>query len=244
MRLFELQDNNKEAKKLKSERLLEDWENIKQVLHYQGLPYVLKVICSELINTHHNKPFAGHFGIEKTWELIAKKYYWPILQWNVEIYVKSCNVCLTSKAVCHKPYGDLQLLPVPTHWWKNLSMDFVTSLPISADWMSDSYDLILVIVNRLTKMVHYELVKITINAPGLAEVIIDMVVHHHGVLESIVMDRSSLFTSKFWSLLCYFLGIKKKLSTGFHPQIDGQTEKQNSMIEVYLKVFVNWDQDD
>ncbi len=81
--------------------------------------------------------------------------------------------------------------------------------------------MILVIVNQLTKMVHYEPVKVTINAPGLAEVIIDVIVQHHGVLESIVTDQNLLFTSKFMSSLCYFLGIKKKLSTSFHPQIDG-----------------------
>ncbi len=92
-------------------------------------------------------------------------------------------------------------------------------------------------------MVHYELVKVTINTPGLAEVIIDVVVRHHGVPESIVTDRASLFTSKFWSLLCYFLGIKRKLSTAFNPQTDGQTERQNSTMEVYLKAFVNWEQD-
>ncbi len=75
------------------------------------------------------------------------------------------------------------------------------------------------------KMVHYVPVKITIDAPGLAEVIINVVVHHHGVSESIVTDQGSLFTSKFWSSLFYFLGIKRKLSTAFHPQTDGQTER-------------------
>ncbi len=123
-------------------------------------------------------------------------------------------------------------------------MDFVIDLPISVDWKSDSYDSILVIVDRLTKMVHYEPVKVTINAPGLAEVIINVIVRHHGVLESIIIDRSSLFTSKFWFLLCYFLGIKRKLSTAFYPQTDGQTERQNSTMEAYLRVFVNWEQDD
>ena len=96
-------------------------------------------------------------------------------------------------------------------------MDFVTGLPISTNWKEDSYDSILVIVDWLTKMVHYEPVKITIDAPGLAEVIIDVVVRHHGLPNSIVTDRSSLFTSKFWSSLCYFLGIKRRLSTAFHP---------------------------
>ena len=96
-------------------------------------------------------------------------------------------------------------------------MDFVTGLPISTDWKGDSYDSILVIVDRLTKMVHYEPVKVTIDAPGLAEVILDVVVWHHSLPDSIVSDRDSLFTSKFWSSLCYFFGIKRRLSTAFYP---------------------------
>ncbi len=104
-------------------------------------------------------------------------------------------------------------------------MDFVTGLPISADWKGDSYDSILVIIDWLIKMVHYVPVKVTIDVLGLAEVIFDVVVRHHGVLESIVMDRGLLFTSKFWSSLCYFLGIKKKLSIAFHPQTDDQMER-------------------
>ena len=100
-------------------------------------------------------------------------------------------------------------------------MHFVTGLLLSVDWKGDNYDSILVIVDRLTKMVHYEPVKVIIDAPGLAEVIIDVVVWHHDLPDSIVTDRGSLFTSKFWSSLCYFLGVKQRLSSAFHPQTDG-----------------------
>ncbi len=116
MKLPELRDEDKEAKKLRSEGLLEGWEDIKQTLYYQSLPYVPKVIRSELISKHHNDPLTAHFGIEKTRELIARKYYWPILRQDVEAYVKGCDVCLASKAFCHKPYGDLKLLLVLTYW--------------------------------------------------------------------------------------------------------------------------------
>ena len=123
-------------------------------------------------------------------------------------------------------------------------MNFVTGLPISIDWKGDNYDSILVIVDWLTKMVYYELVKVTINAPGLVEVILDMVVRHHSLPDSIVSDRGSLFTSKFWSSLCYFFGIKRRLSNAFHPQTNGQTEQQNSTMEAYLRAFVNFEQND
>ena len=103
-------------------------------------------------------------------------------------------------------------------------MDFVTGLPISTDWKENSYDSIFIIVDQLMKMVHYELVKITINVPRLAEIIINVVVGHHGLFDSLLTNKNSLFTLKFWSLLCYFFSIKCKLSTAFYPQTEGQTE--------------------
>ena len=93
-------------------------------------------------------------------------------------------------------------------------------------------------------MVHYQPVKVTIDAPSLADVIIDVVVRHHGLPLPIVTNRGSLFTSKFWSSLCYFLGIKQRVSIVFNPQTDGQTERQNNMMEAYLRVFVNFEQNE
>ncbi len=80
-------------------------------------------------------------------------------------------------------------------------------------------------------MVYYIPVKVIIDVPGLAKVIINMTVHHYKVLESIVIDQSLLFIFKFWSLLCYFLEIKRKLSTIFHSQKNSQTGRENSMMK-------------
>ena len=91
---------------------------------------------------------------------------------------------------------------------------------------------------------HYEPVKVTIDASELAKVIIDVVVWHHNLPNSIVTNKGSFFTLKFWLSLCYFLGVKQKLSTVFHPQTDGQIERQNSTMEAYLRAFVNFKQND
>ena len=197
LRLPDLYSNNNQTRKLRAAKLLERWENIKGVLQYEGLPYISKIIWLELISWHYDNPLTGHFRIDKTRELIARKYYWSTLRRDIEAYVKGCNVCLAFKAICHKLYRNLQTLPVPTHKWKDLFIDFMTRLPISTDWKGKSYDSILVIVDRLIKIVHYELVEITIDAPGLAEVIINIVVQYHGLPDSIITDWGSLFTSKF-----------------------------------------------
>ena len=93
-------------------------------------------------------------------------------------------------------------------------------------------------------MVYYKPVKITINAPGLAEVIIDVVIRYYGLSDSIVIDQELLFTSNFWSLLCYFLDIKQRLSIAFYLQTDGQTKRQNNTIKAYFQAFVNFEQND
>ena len=169
----------------------------------------------ELISRHHNNSLTRHFGIKKTRELLASKYVCLFLRHDIKAYIKGCDICLILKAVRHKLYNNLQSLLVSTHRWEDLLMDFVTGLSISINWKKNSYDSILVIVNWLTKMVYYKPVKITIDASSLAKIIINMVVWHHGLPDSIVTNRGSFFTLKFWSLLCYFFGIKHRLSTAF-----------------------------
>ena len=224
LRLQELQKYNSKAHKIRVTGLQESWEQIDRVFYYKGLLYLPKIVRFALISKHYNDPLVDHFGVDKTRKLIGRKYYWLSLRKDIETYVKGYDICLASKAVKYKLYGDLQSLPISTHQWKDLLIHFFTGLPISTDWKGNSYDSILVIIDWLTKMVHYELVKIFIHAPELVKVILDIVVWHHGFFNSIVSDRGSLFTSKFWSSFCYFFGIKDKLLTAFYPQMDSQTK--------------------
>ena len=193
-----------------------------------------EAIRIELISRYHNNPLSGYYGIEKTRKLLAWKYYWPILRHNVKAYVKACDVFLASKMVRHKLYDDLQSLPVPTHQWNDLLMDFVTGLPISINWKEDSYDSILVIVDRLIKMVHYEPVKITINALGLAEVTIDVIVRHHGLPHSIVTGKGSFLTLN--SRHCSATSLAS--SNGFLPPfIHKQTGKPSGNTASWRRIF-------
>lgn len=99
-------------------------------------------------------------------------------------------------------------------------MYFVTELPVFSDCKGETYNLILVIVDQLIKIVHDKTVKITINLPSLLEVILDVIVRHHRFCDSSISNRDSVFTPKFWSLLYYFPKIKRSLFTTFDPQID------------------------
>lgn len=119
-------------------------------------------------------------------------------------------------------------------------MDFVTDLPLSgpstmqgededsesssAPTCAPKYDSILVVTDRMTKMAHYIPCNKTTNAPTLADLFVRYVWCHHGLPDSIISDRGTQFTSKFWTALCKRLRIDRRLSTAFHPQTDGQTE--------------------
>ena len=126
----------------------------------------------------------------------------------VEDYILSCVICKRSKAPRHRQHGQLSSLPIPTHKWKDLTMDFVPGLPPSRDWNGQVYDSIFVVLDRLTKMAHYTPVLKTITATQLAYVMQREIVCIHGLPDSIVSDRDSLFTSNFHQELCQLLRIK------------------------------------
>jgi len=197
----------------------------------------------ELISRHHDDRLAGHFGVEKTLELLKRKFYWGSIAKDVKGYISTCDICQRVRVTRHRPYGEMQALPLPAGPWQEITMDFIVKLPPSkrGDSVSDS---ILVIVDRYTKMAKYFAVLETITAPQLAELFFDKIVTQYGTLKGIVTDRGSVFTSAFWSEVCFYAHVKRRLSTAFHLQTDGQTERQNQTLEHYLRVFCSTEQDD
>ena len=115
LRLAKQQKLNAKAQKIRVKRFKKGWENVDEVLHYQELPFISEIIWIKFISRHHNNLLVEYLGIDKTREFISWKYYWPSLRKDVEAYVKGCNICLALKAVKHKPYGNLQTLPIPTY---------------------------------------------------------------------------------------------------------------------------------
>lgn len=133
-------------------------------------------------------------------------------------------------------------LPKPTQPFEIVTLDFIPKLPPSR-WMGKVYDTILVMVDPLTKYVIYVPTIDRLNAEDFATVIYDTLVKYFTVPRYIVSDRAQLFTSPFWTTLCWHLGAKRKLSTAFHPRTDGQTERQNQTLEHYLRCYCNFEQD-
>jgi transposase InsO family protein len=193
----------------------------------------------QVLQSHHDTPLAGHFGVTKTVELISRNYWWPRLRHSVEEFIRSCDTCARAKVPRHRPYGLLQPLSAPTTPWSCISMDFVTDLPVV-----QGFDAILVVVDRFTKMAHFLPCTKTISSEGTADLVMKDVFRLHGLPDNIVSDRGPQFIAKFWQRLLELLKIKRSLTSGYHPESDGQSERTIQTLEQYLRCFINYQQDD
>jgi hypothetical protein len=195
---------------------------------------------TRLLHECHDAPTAGHLGKDKTLEQVKRRFYWPGMDADVLQYVRTCDACQRNKPSQQVTAGLLQPLPVPDHPWQQVTMDLITQLPKSRQ----GHDAIVVFVDKLTKQVHLAATQTTVTAPQLADIFWRNIVRHHGLPSSIVSDRDPRFTGHFWQALWKCLGTQLTMSTAFHPQTDGQTERANRTLEEMLRAFVSFKQDD
>ena len=186
----------------------------------------------------HDHVLAGHYGVNKTLELIRREYTWPGVREFVKDYCKSCTICRRSKAPRHKPYGTLQQLPIPEKPWNSISMDFIEHLP-----QSSGFSAILVVVDRLTKQAIFIPTHDTLDAQELANLFVLHVFSKHGVPSHVTSDRGSEFVSHFFRSLGKALDMRLHFTSGYHPEGDGQTERVNQTLEQYLRIYCNYQQD-
>jgi len=177
-------------------------------------------------------------GQDKTIELIRRNFWWPKMNDRIIDFVRSCPECQQNKASRHQPYGLPSPLELPYAPWQSIAMDFITELPVS-----EICDQLWVVIDRFTKMAHFVPLREK-GAADLAKIFAREIWRFHGLPTDIVSDRDSRFTSEVWLELLKKLGIRPRMSTAFHPQTDGQTERLNQTIEAYLRSFVNHEQDD
>ncbi|MBW0547236.1 hypothetical protein O181_086951 [Austropuccinia psidii MF-1] len=177
----------------------------------------------------NDSPLAGHLGQEKNLKLIKRYFNWAGMNKIIKDYVSSCQNCPRNQNIHHKKFVLLKPLQIPSGPWNSFTMDFITHFPLSS-----SFDSVLVVVDRSSKMAIFIPAYLKITALDLAQIFISHVFSKHGLPISIVSDRGSLFVSSFWTQLCQQLKIPRDLSTAFHPESDAQTERVNQLIEQYL----------
>ncbi len=153
--------------------------------------------------------------------------------------MKTCLTCQQNWTLNKKQAGLLQPLPIPEGPWESVSMDFMVNLPPSR-----GFDAIMVVVDRFSKMAHFIPTKDEATTQEIRRLFFTHVFKHHGLPKDIVSDRDPKFTSKFWRVLWKRMGLELKISTSFHPQTDGQTERVNLVIQQFLRNYVATDQQD
>ncbi|KAL2237867.1 UNVERIFIED_CONTAM: Retrovirus-related Pol polyprotein from transposon 17.6 [Sesamum indicum] len=180
----------------------------------------------KIINVLHDSAIGGHSGINGTYQRVKSMFHWPLMKEDVVRWVQSCDVCQRSMAE-HVPYpGLLQPLTIPSQAWASISMDFIEGLP-----KSEGKDCTFVVVDRLTKYAHFLALTHPFSAETVARIFMDHIYKLHGLPANIVSNRDKIFTGSFWKELFRLLGTTLSLSTTYHPQTDGQTERVNQCVE-------------
>ncbi|GKA71097.1 putative reverse transcriptase domain-containing protein [Tanacetum coccineum] len=187
-----------------------------------------------IMHESHKSKYSIHPGSDKMYQDMKKLYWWPNMKADIATYVSKCLTCAKVKAEHQRPSGLLVQPEIPQWKWDNITMDFIMKLPKS----SQGYDTIWVIVDRLTKSAIFVPMRETDPMERLARMYLKEVVTRHGIHVSIICDRDPRFASNFWRSLQKALGTNLDMSTAYHPQTDGQSERTIQTLKDMLRACV------
>ena len=217
-----------------------DWEEVDGLVYHQGRLYVPNntELRAEVIKTCHDALTAGHPGKHGTWELALRHYWWPGMGRMVQKYVEGCEQCARRKPAYH-PKASLRPHDVPEGPWQVVGVDLITGLP-----RSKGYDAIATYVDLYSKQVHIIPTTSDVDANGIIDIHYREIFRLHGIPKKFVSDRGPQFAATLMRVLYQKLGIQAGLTTAYHPEGNGQTERMNQEIEQYLRLFVDKRQED
>jgi len=206
------------------------------IIRYQGRIWVghNKLAQQHILQALHASGIGGHSGISATYKRIKALFAWPSLKQSVQRYVQQCHICQQAKVEHTKVPGLLEPLPVPSQAWEVISLDFVEGLPTS-----DMYNAILVVVDKFSKYGHFIAIHHPYTALHIAKLFLDNIYKLHGLPRAIISDRDPIFTSTLWQELFRLTDTQLLMSSAYHPQTDGQTERLNQCLEGFLRCTVH-----
>ena len=196
--------------------------------------FVPQELRGQVIHWAHSALLSCHPGVTRTIFVIRQRFWWPGMREDVLEYVSACPVCCRNKTSRKPPSGLLRPLPIPHRPWSDIALDFVTGLP-----PSEGNTTILSVIDRFSKMAHFIALPKLPSAKETAEVILHHVFRLHGFPRDVVSDRGPQFVSRFWKAFCKLVGATVSLSSGHHPQTNGQTERLNQSLETGLRCLVS-----
>jgi len=215
------------------------WKEEDRLWRYYDKIYIPPIYQKIVFHTLHSHVTSGHPGQKPTLEKVQRYYYWPSVKTDVQRWVQSCDECQHFKTFPQKKHGLLQPNLIPSRPWEVVTMDLLTDLP-----ESEGYDAILVIVDRFSKMIRLIRTNKTLNSTALVRQCWDNVWKDFGVPRIIISDRGPQFASKFTKAHNESLGISTSLTTAYHPQSDGQSERMIQEVQKTLRMYVNHFQND
>lgn len=189
-------------------------------------------LLGEVIHWAHASSFIGHPGVDRTAFVIGKRFWWPKSKADIQNYVAACPECATHKSSHQRPAGLLRPLPVPHRPWSHIAVDFVTGLPVS-----QGNTFVMTVVDRFSRLTHFVPLAKLPSAKQTAQAMLEHVFRLHGFPNDIVSDRGPQFVSCFWREFCGLLGAEVSLSSGYHPETNGQTERANQQLETGLRLL-------
>uniref|UniRef100_A0A3P9MQ90 Gypsy retrotransposon integrase-like protein 1 n=1 Tax=Oryzias latipes TaxID=8090 RepID=A0A3P9MQ90_ORYLA len=195
-----------------------------------GVLFVPTSLRSDVLSWGHSSRVACHGGVFRTLNLLRKRFYWPKMDKDVREYVAACTSCGRSKSSSSTPAGLLHPLPTPHRPWSHIAVDFVTGLPTS-----QGHTVILTVIDRFSKAAQFIPLPQLPSATVTADLLVNHVFRHHGIPADIVSDRGPQFISHVWKAFCSALGATVSLSSGYHPQSNGQAERANQELEAALR---------
>ena len=195
-----------------------------------GRQYVPRQSRAQVLQWGHASRLSGHPGNTRTLTFIQRKFWWPGMREDIASFVAACSVCAQAKVPHQSLQGLQQPFPIPHRPWSHIALDFVTGL-----LLSHHHTTILTIVNHFSKVVHFIPLTKLPSASETAQLLITHVIRLHGIPTDIVSDRGPQFTARFWKAFWTLIGTTISLSSGFHPQSNGQTERANQSLETVLR---------
>jgi hypothetical protein len=180
----------------------------------------------------------GHFGAEKSYASLRDSYYWPGMRRDLELgYVPGCIECQRNKSSTQKPRGPLHPLPVPDKRNERVTMDFIG--PLSDD---KGYNCIMTMTDALGSDIRIIPTTMKLTAEGAAELFFTHWFCENGLPENFACDRDKLFIAKFWRALCKLTGVRLRMSSAYHPETDGSSERSNKTINQAIRYHVSRNQ--
>ncbi|KAL0155832.1 hypothetical protein M9458_050095, partial [Cirrhinus mrigala] len=203
------------------------------------LTYVPLALRSRVLSLTHSTPSSGHPGIEATLNLLSNRFWWPSIRPDTITFIRNCSICNMAKTPRQLPAGLLQPLPIPRRPWSHIAVDFVTDLP-----SSNGHTTILTVIDRFSKGCRLIPLPKLPTAMETAEALCNTVFRYYGLPEEIVSDRGPQFTSRLWRSFFNLLGVNISLTSGYHPQSNGQAERLNQELTRFLRSYCRDHQED